>query len=158
MSAALAVPLTCTHCGKVFYGPRLGVTHITDRNHAAMLASFFQKLIEHIQTEHQDRGMQIGLAEAEFRTMMVLSNFRSDDEELKRKLDKSRWNVHQNTLALHVTDRMIQDCVEGVLPDLLTLADARDLPALKRNLFELMAGLRRQLEEPHKYDLELQPL
>lgn len=153
----ISVPIACIHCGKTFYGPRFSAGQVTDRNHAAQLGSHFMKLVEHIQQEHKERGMQIGMAEAEFRTMLVLSNFRSDDEELKRKLDISRWNIHQQTLAVRVTDAMIHDCIDKVLPDLKTLVTAHDDSGLRSNLFELMSGLRRLLEEPHKY-LTLQPL
>jgi extradiol dioxygenase family protein len=156
--SAIAVPLACSHCGKTFYGPRFSVMQVTDRNHAIQLQHFFDKLVTHIQAEHRERGIEVGMAEAEFHFMMVMSNFRSDDQELARKLDISRWNVHQKTLAVKITDQMIRDCVEQVLPDLKTLVSTGDDAKLRSNLFELMAGLRRQLEEPHKYDLVLEPL
>lgn len=158
MSSSLAVPLTCVHCEKVFYGARFADVKIADRNHAAQLAQSFQKLVAHIQTEHPERGFQIGMAEAEFRTMLVLSNFRSNDTEYQKRLDISRWNVHQQTLAVKITDRQIHECVEQVLPDLKTLVQMNDDAALRKNLFTLLDGLRRQLQEPFKYNLDLQPL
>ena len=96
-------------------------------------------------------------ASAEFDTMMVLSRYRSNDRELQRKVDMSRWNVHQNTLAVKITDEEIAASVDAIVPELLALAAAGDAATIQMRLTGLLTFMRDQLQEPDKYRLNAQP-
>lgn len=157
MSAVLA-PVSCIHCGKTFYGPRMGVASIRDRNQMNQMAEFFRNLKKHLADEHTPEAGNIMAAEAEFSTMMTLSRFRSNDRELQKKLDMSRWNVHQNTLAVKITDAEIGMSVEQILPELVSLAQSGDQATLRERLSGLLTFVRDQLQEPDKYSLSAAPV
>ena len=74
-------------------------------------------------------------------------------QKLVNQLDIARWNVHQKTLKMRVSDQMIADCVAGILPDILTMAQMGDTEGLTRNLTGLLMSMREKLEEPNKYIL-----
>jgi hypothetical protein len=115
------------------------------------LAQFVEKLTKHMTTEHKTETQQILIDGAEFQGCMFLSNFKTDDPNLKEQLDLVRWKVHQKTLAARFSDDDILQVVEKVVPDLLTLADMRDKETLTRNLAGLLQSMRDRLEEPGKY-------
>lgn len=149
----VASPVSCVHCGKTFYGPRFGIAVVRDRNQMHSMAKFFVSLKQHLADEHAQEAGNIMAAEAEFTTMMVLSRFRSNDPQLQKKLDMSRWNVHQNTLALKVSDEEIAASVAAILPELLSLAEMRDTAGISQRLDGLLRFMRDQLQEPGKYNL-----
>lgn len=149
----VAAPVSCVHCGKTFYGPRMGVSMIRDRNQLQAMAKFFHDLRQHLAYAHAKEAGGIMAAEAEFSTMMVLSRFRSNDPQLQKKVDMSRWNVHQNTLAVKISDQEIQASVEAILPELVSLADMKDTAGISQRLSGLLRFMRDQLQEPGKYDL-----
>lgn len=145
---SLAIPVSCTHCGQTFYGPDLGSTIITDER---SVASFANKLQQHIVQSHGELAEQIVVAGMEYQGMLLLSNFRSDSQGLKKNLDVSRWNVHQKTLLKRFTDEELSTWVERVAPDLVTLVEMGDTANLKANLLGMLQSIRDLLEEPNKY-------
>jgi hypothetical protein len=147
----IAMIARCTICNKPFAGPMfskvgLGMDAVNNR-----LAVFTEKLTRHLFDEHREVAQEIQLQGTEYQGCLFLSKFSSQDPNLAMQLDVARWKVHQNTLAVRVTDDQIMDVVEKVVPDLLTLADARDTATLKKNLAGLLASIRDRLEEPGKY-------
>lgn len=153
----VAVPVSCIHCGKTFYGPRMSVAMIRDRGHLVQMQQFMQSLRKHLVDDHESEAGNIMAASAEFDTMMVLSRYRSNDRELQRKVDMSRWNVHQNTLAVKITDEEIAASVDAIVPELLALAAAGDAATIQMRLAGLLTFMRDQLQEPDKYRLNAQP-
>ena len=149
----IAAPLSCVHCGKTFYGPRFGVSMIRDRNQLHAMGKFLNDLKRHLAEDHANEAGGIMAAEAEFSTMMVLSRFRSNDAELQRKVDMSRWNVHQNTLAVRVTDEEIAASVAAIVPELVSLAELKDTAGISVRLDGLLRFMRDQIQEPDKYQL-----
>jgi hypothetical protein len=147
----IAMIARCTICNKPFAGPMfskvgLGMDAVNNR-----LAVFTEKLTRHLFEEHREVAQEIQLQGTEYQGYLFLSKFSSSDPNLAMQLDVARWKVHQNTLAVRVTDQQITDAIEKFLPDILTLAEMRDTATLKRNLTGLMQSMRDQLEEPGKY-------
>jgi hypothetical protein len=151
-------PVSCVHCGKTFYGPRLSTKVIRDRTHMNQMAEFYRSLKKHLADDHPQEAGGIMAGESEFSFMMTLSRFRSNDAELQKTLDMSRWNVHQNTLAVKITDAEIGMSVEQIIPELMTLASSGDQQAVRERLTGLLVFMRDQLQEPDKYSLSVVPV
>jgi hypothetical protein len=149
MSKELALPARCNLCDQTFYGPRLT---FVGRPHGRQ-PQFLEQLAQHIFTDHKDVAEGIALGAGEYQGMFIMSQFSTDDPELVNQLDIARWNVHQKTLKMRVSDQMIADCVAGILPDVLTMAQMGDTEGLTRNLTGLLMSMREKLEEPNKYIL-----
>jgi hypothetical protein len=145
----LALPAKCSICNQTFYGPRLALVGRPGNRQAA----FLEKLAQHIQTAHKDVATAIAMGAAEYQGMFIMSQFATDDPELSRQLDIARWNVHQKTLPMRITDQMIADCVAQVLPELKTLVSTGDDAGLALNLTSLLQSMRNRMQEPDKYIL-----
>lgn len=149
----VTVPILCNRCNKTFYGPRMSVAAIRDRNHLQEMLEFYASLKKHLADQHADVMGEILSGEGEFDMMMVLCRFNSNDPELQRLVDRSRWHVHQNTLANKISDQEIAASVEAITPELVTLAASGDTLAISTRLAGLLTFMRDQLQEPNKYDL-----
>ena len=62
----VAVPVSCIHCGKTFYGPRMSVAMIRDRGHLVQMQQFMQSLRKHLSGRSRirsgsDHGRQRGI-------------------------------------------------------------------------------------------------
>lgn len=152
MSSMIAVPIACNLCGKTFHGPRLS-SNIHSPEHARQLAQFGRVLMDHMASSHQEVAQQIGMGQMEFQTMMLLSHYRSNDPELQKKLDISRWNLLQKVLSMRFSDETIERWVDSVLPDFMSLAQQGNTADIRRNLTGMLQSMRDQLEEPNKYDM-----
>lgn len=145
----IALPAKCSICNQTFYGPRLALVGKPGGRQAQLL----EKLAQHIMTAHPDVATSIGMGAAEYSGMFILGQFETDDPELSRQLDISRWNVNQKTLPIRITDQMIADCVARILPELKTLVAMGDDAGLLGHLTNLLATMRNLMQEPNKYIL-----
>lgn len=148
----IAMVARCTICQKPFAGPmfsKIGLKMDAVNNR---LAVFTEKLTRHLFEAHPEVAEAVKIQGAEYMGALFLSKFSSGDENLAMQVDVSRWKVLQNVLSCRFSDGQILAVVEKVVPELLTLADARDVQTLTRNLCGLLASMRDKLEEPGKYN------
>lgn len=145
---SLAIPYTCRHCKKVFYGPSITKT-VFSQAEAIETEAFSQKINHHLQTEHQAIMQQAMLSLGAFQGMLVFSQFRA--EGLSKQVDLQRWTILQYVLKKHFSDEDLGAWVDRVTPDLVGLAKAGDTVTLRKNLLGMLQSIRDVLEEPNKY-------
>ncbi len=150
----IAMIARCAICQKPFAGPKfaqigLGLSAANNR-----IAVFVEKMTRHIAEEHKEKVREILEEGEEYKGALFLSNFQTEDPNLKEQLDLVRWKVHQKTLAARYTDQMIEQWVGQIIPQLLTLADMRDVATITKNLTGMLQSMRDTLEEPGKYTFE----
>src|SRR5271166_4900446 len=147
----LAMTAKCSLCNRMFAGPQLvlvgkGVDAVNNR-----LMQFMEKLTGHVMNEHKEVAQGIVLAASEYQGMLILSQYQTSDDNLKLQTDVIRWGLHQKTLAARYTDAQLEQWVGQIVPELLTLADMRDVKTLTTNLIGMLQSMRDKLEEPGKY-------
>ena len=141
----------CTICNKPFAGPRLAIVGKGMDLKNNRIAQFTEKLTRHLFDEHPAEAQQIMMNAAEYQGVLILATFQTDDADMREQMDLVRWKVHQKTLACRYSDEQIAAVVDKVVPELMMLAEMRDMETLKRNLTGLIQNLRDNLEEPGKY-------
>ncbi len=147
----LAMIARCMICHAPFAGPKfvkIGMGLDVKNNR---LAVFTEKLTRHIFEKHPEAAREILTEGAEFQGALFLSHFQTEDENLKEQMDFLRWKIHQKTLAARYSDAMIEQWVGQIVPQMLTLAEMRDVTTLTTNLTGMLQSMRDGLEEPGKY-------
>jgi hypothetical protein len=149
------MPITkCLHCGETFEGGVVIVGRPTAR-----LESLLHKLGSHMNTKHAEHAQIMGIYGTAFMGMLFLTNFKSDDVELNAERDKTRWTIHQQTLATRVTDDTLKEQsrelartifeMRGIPSDNATVV----LDSFQEHILHAFTQLRDALEEPNKYEL-----
>jgi|SRR5579863_10084346 hypothetical protein len=146
----LAMTAKCRTCGRTFAGPQLAIVGkgVDPANNRLM--QFMEKLSSHVEL-HREPMDEINLGVLEYRGWRILSEYETENKDLLMQFDLYRWGLHQKTLGGRYSDAQIEQWVGQVIPQLLTLADMRDIPTLTKNLCGMLASMRDKLEEPGKY-------
>ena len=150
----LAMIARCMICNAPFAGPKFVqiVMGLDVKNNR--IAVYTEKLTRHMFEKHRERAEEILTQGAEYQGALFMANFQTEDRGLKEQLDLLRWKVHQTTLAARYTDEMIDQWVGQIVPQMITLAEMRDVKTLTTNLKGMLLSMRDTLEEPGKYVME----
>ena len=146
----LAMTAKCRTCGRLFAGPQLVVVGKGVDAPNNRLMQFMEKLSSHVES-HKSITDEINLGVLEYRGWRILSEYDSTNADLLMQFDVYRWGLHQKTIGGRYTDAQIEQWVGQIIPQLLTLADMRDIPTLTKNLCGMLQSMRDRLEEPDKY-------
>jgi hypothetical protein len=161
MPHEIAVPTTCNHCGRKFYGPR-GPIVIGERP-AARFQSFIGQLGRHIMEAHPEVAQAMVALNWEFQGYALMKNFTTQDPAVQRNEDFFRWKLHQSTLrarARRLDDRaqmVADDVCSGIIPSedaeqIKQVAALRKL--IQQKTAEALEELRQILEEPDLYKVQ----
>ena len=150
----LAMVARCMICNAPFAGPKfvkigLGLDVKNNR-----IAVFTEKLTRHMFEKHRAQAEEILMQGAEYQGALFMANYQTEDPGLKEQLDYLRWKTHQVTISKRYTNEMIDQWVDQVIPELLTLARDGDRATLTTNLKGMLLSMRDTLEEPGKYVME----
>jgi hypothetical protein len=153
---------TCALCGKKFTQTLGVVLRGTPdlKNHSAHVERQVQQLNDHLKAEHPQHYEAIDVYAAQYRGFLVLSNFRSTDEQIKKARDQMRWYLHAQTGNASIPDR-------NLIPRTRELSDeialklynactdnsttAQIAAIVFGSLCPILQGFRDELQEPAKY-------
>jgi len=160
MAQRILVPATCKVCGEVFYGPAEGLGGgrlIVGEDPKRRDKLYMATLIQHIEAKHPGDIKQARMLGAEYAGMLALAIFQTTDEGVNQQRDYQRWRVHQNSIALRVTneriDARVQETFDRVLKQHEEFATAfsSELSELAEAMKETMRVMRDVLEEVDRY-------
>lgn len=99
----------CTLCQQRFKFPRIA-DHIHDPHGAAIMREFN----EHMAKKHQEEFIQIGIKTGVLQTALMLKQFRSQDESMRQLQEYLRYQVHDMTGTVTVTDEKLEKQVAAL--------------------------------------------
>jgi hypothetical protein len=164
MAHEIATVTTCRLCHKKFIGPAgdgllLGA--------APTSARFLMELTQHMVKEHASVHQTLAVRAMEFLGFLLLRNYLSVDEALMAQMDRLRWHVHQETLAVRIPDENLvtqsrqfaSDLIEGMKANSRGydenggpfVEEVELLEFIAGEVQELATGFRDVYQEPGKY-------
>ena len=115
---------TCRICGQGFQASRFGPP-IIGENAEQKLGRYYQVLGKHLQDRHPQELALLLAPPGEMATMAILSAFDKVDMDLSKAQDQIRWQIHQITRKVMVSDETISVKLMALprvmLPDLVSV-------------------------------------
>lgn len=149
----------CLICGQKFTGPRIEIIG----KPGARLQELLTSLSQHLHGKHPEHGRAMELRGGEFMGLLFMMNFKTTDQELTKKQDEFRWQIHQQTLNARIPDEKLKEscmrlakkliAIERIMADRnnRVVINAELETAFANELIDVFTGIRDELQEPNRY-------
>lgn len=158
----LAAITKCLLCGQSFTTQYIQIIGKPDQR----FEKYMQDLKKHLDARHPEQALIMVQNGGAFMEMLFLMNFQTTDEELRKKIDFVRWQVHQQTLGARIKDDKLRNTCGSLAQRLVAMVldakltegamgaerlDDRLAREFTEELIPVFTGIRDELQEPNRY-------